>query len=298
MSRIGEYSMDKISSGVYGLNPLLDGGINEHSTTVVIGASGAGKTTFALQFIMRGMEVGDDGVFISLDENQKQIIIEAEAMGWKNIHKFIKDERLVFIDASGEQFSNFIKVELPDFINDWKGTKSRIVIDPLTPVLWATKERYEQRELISFLLKEARKVGTVLCTLEEHGALGDLSTPETIIPMYIADCIVHLRYQSTSDQVARNLKIVKCRSSKHSERSHPYRIVGGIGLIVQHQDLPAPKTTKISKRLFNRFNEGSKKLPREVRIRVSRALSSLIDYDLREIDPEQLLEDIYNEYSD
>ena len=48
---------------------------------MVIGASGAGKTTFALQFIMRGMEMGDDGVFISLDENQKQILIEAQAMG-------------------------------------------------------------------------------------------------------------------------------------------------------------------------------------------------------------------------
>ena len=83
-------------------------------------------------------------------------------MAWTNIHKYIKEERLVFIDASGEQFSNFIKVELPDFINEWKGTKSRIVIDPLTPVLWATKERYEQRELMSFLLKEVRKVGTVL----------------------------------------------------------------------------------------------------------------------------------------
>ncbi|WP_455391620.1 RAD55 family ATPase [[Eubacterium] cellulosolvens] len=288
--------MDKIKSGVYGLNPLLDGGINEHSTTCVIGASGAGKTTFALQFIMRGMEVGQDGVFISLDENQKQIIIEAEAMGFTNIHKFIKEEKLVFIDASGEQFSNFIKVELPDFINEWKGTKSRIVIDPLTPVLWAVKERYEQRELISFLLKEARKVGTVLSTLEEHGPRGDLSTPETIIPMYIADCIIHLKYQTSGDNITRNLRIVKCRSSSHSEKSHPYRIVGGIGVIVQHDEFPAPKTTKISKRLFSQFNDLSKKLPREVRLRVSRAFSGLTDYDLRNIDPNILLEDIAEEY--
>jgi len=288
--------MDKIKSGVYGLNALMDGGINEHSTTVVIGSSGAGKTTFALQFIMRGMEVGDDGVFISLDENQKQIIIEAEAMGWKNIHDYIADERLVFIDASGEQFSNFIKVELPDFVNEWKGTKSRIVIDPLTPVLWATKERYEQRELISFLLKEVRKVGTVLSTLEEHGSVGDLSGPETIIPMYIADSIIHLKYFTKGDDVIRELQIVKCRSSKHSEKSHPYRIIGGLGLIIQHKGLPAPRTNKISKQLFSRFNEIADNLPRDVRIRVSRSLSSMIDFDLREIDPEQLLEDLIEEY--
>ena len=120
----------------------------------------------------------------------------------------------MFIDASGEQFSNFIKVELPDFVSEWKGTKSRIVIDPLTPVLWATKERYQQRELISFLLKEARKVGTVLCTLEEHGSMGDLSGPETIIPMYIADCIIQLKFITIVDVVNRSLQIVKCRSSK------------------------------------------------------------------------------------
>jgi len=288
--------MDKIKSGVYGLNALMDGGINEHSTTVVIGSSGAGKTTFALQFIMRGMEVGDDGVFISLDENQKQIIIEAEAMGWKNIHDYIADERLVFIDASGEQFSNFIKVELPDFVNEWKGTKSRIVIDPLTPVLWATKERYEQRELISFLLKEVRKVGTVLSTLEEHGSVGDLSGPETIIPMYIADSIIHLKYFTKGDEVIRELQIVKCRSSKHSEKSHPYRIIGGLGLIIQHKGLPAPRTNKISKQLFARFNEIADNLPRDVRIRVSRSLSSMIDFDLREVDPEQLLDDLIEEY--
>jgi len=288
--------MEKIKSGVYGLNELLDGGINEHSTTVVIGASGAGKTTFALQFIMRGMEVGDDGVFISLDENQKQILKEAESMGWKNIHEYIENDRLVFIDASGEQFSDFIRVELPDFVNDWRGTKSRIVIDPLTPVLWAVKERYEQRELISFLLKEVRKVGTVLCTLEEHGSIGDLSGNETVIPMYIADCIIHLKYFTTEKDVIRNLQIVKCRSSKHSERSHIYRIIGGLGLTVQHKGFPTTKSDKLSKDLINKYKSLANQLPPVVRKRITNAIDSIKDHDLRDIDTEQLIDDILKEY--
>lgn len=288
--------MKKIKSGVYGLNSLMDGGINENSTTVVIGSSGAGKTTFALQFIMRGMEVGDDGVFISLDENQTQILKEAEAMGWKNIHDYIAKDRLVFIDASGEQFSKFIRVELPDFVNDWRGTKSRIVIDPLTPVLWATKERYEQRELISFLLKEARKVGTVLCTLEEHGSISNLSGPETVIPMYIADSIIHLKYQTSGDGVLRNLQIIKCRSSTHSENSHPYKIIGGLGLSIQHKGSLASKTDKVSKKLFFDFKKRASGLPAPVRKRLLKALNTMTDFDLSEIDPEQLLNDIFNEY--
>ena len=92
--------VDKIRTGVYGLNSIMEGGLNKNSTTVVIGASGAGKTTFALQFVRRGLEEGQEGVFISLDEAQAQIINEAEAMGWSNIRSHIEAGKLVFIDAS------------------------------------------------------------------------------------------------------------------------------------------------------------------------------------------------------
>src|SRR3990172_7896046 len=147
-------------------NPLLDGGFNETSTTVVIGRSGAGKTTLATQFIRRGLHEGQEGIFVSLDENKEQIIREAVEMGWSDILGYLDEELLVFIDASGREFGNFIRKELPAFVADWQGANARIAVDPLTPVMWSTKDAYEQRELIGFMLKETRKVGTVLCTLE------------------------------------------------------------------------------------------------------------------------------------
>ena len=188
--------MLKIRSGVYGLNQLLDGGINENTVTAVIGASGAGKTTFATYFLKRGLEDGEDAIFITLDEPPDQIIKEVREMGWEEIDRFIDEGSMVFIDASGKQFSDFIRKELANFVEDWKGHGARIVIDPLTPVLWSVKEKYEQRELVSYFLRETRKVGTVLCTLEEHGVSSDLSSPELVIPMYLADNVIHLRYRS------------------------------------------------------------------------------------------------------
>src|SRR2546427_6224403 len=125
--------MRKIRSGIYGLNPLLDGGVNENSTTVVIGRSGAGKTTLATQFIRRGLQDGQEGVFVSLDENKEQIIREAVEMGWSDILDYLDNELLVFIDPSGRGFSHFIRHELPAFLADWEGRHAQILVDPPPP---------------------------------------------------------------------------------------------------------------------------------------------------------------------
>src|SRR3990172_7674976 len=225
--------MQKIPSGVYGLNALLDGGINEHTTTVVIGSPGAGETTFATQFLRRGLQVGGGAGFITLDEVPAEIIKNAKLMGWDDAESYIDSGNMVFVDAGGKQFSNFIRKELADFVREWEGHAARIVIDPLTPVLWSVKEKYEQRELVSFLLRQTRKIGTVLCTLEEHGVVADLSAPELIIPMYLGDNVIHLRYASHEHPEHRELKIIKCRNSKHSRSWHPYGIVRGAGLFVR-----------------------------------------------------------------
>ena len=285
--------MRKVKSGIYGLNPLLDGGFNENSTTVVIGRSGAGKTTIATQFIRRGLLEGQEGVFVSLDENKEQIIREAIEMGWSDILDYLEDEQLVFIDASGREFSNFIRKELPAFVQDWKGSNARIAIDPLTPVLWSTEDLYEQRDLIGFMFKQTRKVGTVLCTLEEHGPT-DLSGPETVIPMYLADCVIHLRFDYGDPKHGRQLRIIKCRNSRHSQEPHPYEILRGLGVVLEGVESRRTATSKGPSQLRQLLL--TRNLPKNVRDRLEKALDGLTDDDFRALKPEQVLELILQEY--
>ncbi len=285
--------MRRIKSGIYGLNPLLDGGLNENSTTVVIGRSGAGKTTLATQFIRRGLQDGQECVFVSLDENKEQIIREAVEMGWSDILSYLDDELLVFIDASGREFSNFIRKELPAFVADWKGSNARIVIDPLTPVMWSTKDLYEQRDLIGFMFKQTRKVGTVLCTLEEHGA-ADLTGPETVIPMYLADCVIHLRFIHDDAKAPRMLQIIKCRNSRHDQEAHPFEILKGLGIVLEDVGPHKPVTVKGPSQLRQMLL--TRVLPKNVRDGLEKSLDGLTDEDFRALKPEQVLELILQEY--
>jgi KaiC/GvpD/RAD55 family RecA-like ATPase len=288
--------MKKIKTGVFGLNPLIDGGINENSTTAVIGSSGAGKTTFAIQFIRKGLEAGQEGIFVSLDENKEQIIREAVEMGWKEIMNYLKEDTLVFIDASGKDFSNFIRKELDTFVSDWKGVGARIAIDPLTPVIWSVSDNYEQREMISLLLKQTRKVGTVLCTLEEHGTESNLSGRETIIPMYLADCVIHLRYMAMEGAGSRKLKIVKCRNSSHSEEFHPYRIISGLGLVVKQGDFVKRKEKESTNELLKELEKNEDKLPKSAFKRIKETFKGISVSDLGDISQKELMRYILDEY--
>jgi len=295
--------MRKVKSGVYGLNPLLDGGINENTITAVIGSSGAGKTTFATYFLKRGLEQGEDAIFITLDEEPKQIIKEVIEMGWEDIEDYIDGGMMVFVDAGGKQFSDFIKTELAGFVEEWGGYRARIVIDPLTPVLWSVERRYEQRDLVSFLLRETRKIGTVICTLEEHGVMGDLSGPDLVIPMYLADNVIHLRYKSHESPERRDLKIIKCRSSRHSQYWHPYKIIRGSGILLQQPPIVSGETKTVVD-LREKFEKALANLPKakrdgltpKIKQSLNRTINMLSQEDTGSVEPDFIITQILSEY--
>jgi len=274
-------TVEKIRSGILGLDKLLDGGFNRNSTNVVVGASGTGKTTMVLQFLRRGLEDGSEGIHITLDETKEQIINEAKNLGWKDIEEYVDSEKLIFMEAAGSDFLDFIENEFPDLIANWEGsTDARIAIDPLTPVIWAVKDLYRQREVLSSLFKLTRQIGTVMATLEEHNTFGTLAGNESILPMYISDSVIHLSYVGLGFSINRMLKIIKCRSSWHTEVSNPYNIIPGIGIAVHTIEGADKKVSEVPKDVLEYLKKEMGNLPPNIQNRIKDTVRNMNKKDI------------------
>lgn len=225
--------MGRIETGIFGLDQLIEGGLNEKSTTVIVGSSGTGKTTFAVQFLKHGIENGEQGLFVSLEESPEQIMKEAEAIGIDLRKHYEKD--LFFIHLKGKNFKKMVEEQLPQLVkarSDYD-IRTRVVIDPITPVLWATEDKLEQRELIGRLFYTLRELGVVISTVEEHTKPGEAVGEDVLLPIYLADGALHLEYYPIGGAFNRTLKVIKMRGTHHGEGVYPYMFVRGMGVIVR-----------------------------------------------------------------
>ncbi len=225
--------MKRVETGIFGLDQLIEGGLNEKSTTVIVGSSGTGKTTFGVQFLMHGIENGEQGLFVSLEESPEQIMREAEAIGIDLRKHYEKD--LFFIHLKGKNFKKMIEEQLPQLVkarSDYD-ISTRVVIDPITPVLWATDDRLEQRELIGKLFYTLRELGVVISTVEEHTKPGETVGEDVLLPIYLADGALHLEYYPIGGAFNRTLKVIKMRGTHHGEGVYPYMFVRGMGVVVR-----------------------------------------------------------------
>lgn len=224
----------RISSGIVGLDEVIEGGLRNHTVTIVLGASGTGKSTFAMQYILEGLDHGEQGLYITLDARPKQIIQESMLWGWDRVQSHI-DKELFFFETTGSDFKNIIEEQLPRLVSTRKKykTPTRIVIDPVTPIIWAEKDKSVQRELINKLFTMLKEIGAVVATVEEHRELrGDAGLGGSI-PVFLSDGAIHLRYQPIGVAFNRTLEIIKMRGTRHGEEVYPYIFARGVGAIVR-----------------------------------------------------------------
>jgi circadian clock protein KaiC len=71
----------RVSTGVPGLDPIVNGGYFLGSTTVVAGVSGVGKSVMALQYIAEGVRLGERSLMLTLDEQVPQVLRNAASIG-------------------------------------------------------------------------------------------------------------------------------------------------------------------------------------------------------------------------
>ncbi|HEY3378102.1 MAG TPA: ATPase domain-containing protein, partial [Armatimonadota bacterium] len=71
----------RLSTGVPGLDEILEGGLLSRQAYLVRGDTGTGKTTLGLHFLQEGVTQGDSVLLISLLRGEEEIRRHAESLG-------------------------------------------------------------------------------------------------------------------------------------------------------------------------------------------------------------------------
>jgi circadian clock protein KaiC len=285
----------KVSSGIPGLDDLIESGFWPKSTIVLLGSSGTGKSTFAVQFLMEGIEQGEQALYVTLEEPPEQIMREAELMGF-DMRKYY-EKSLFFIHLKGKNFKKMIEEQLPQLVKaraDYN-IPTRVVIDPMTPVIWATTDKLEQRELIGKLFYTLKELGVVLCTVEEHSRPGETVGEDVLLPIYLSDGAIHLEYYPIGGAFNRTVKILKMRAVHHGEGVYPYLFARGVGIIVRASPaaMPEEQTRSHTKTFEEAIRTAeSLKAPARVIDRI-RLMEKHWDYGYS---PEEALQILFNSY--
>jgi circadian clock protein KaiC len=88
----------RASTGVDGLDAVLGGGLPCNHVYLVEGTPGSGKTTLGLQFLRRGMELGEKTLYVTLSETKGELLTIAQSHGWSldgiEIFQLVSEEGL------------------------------------------------------------------------------------------------------------------------------------------------------------------------------------------------------------
>ena len=219
----------RVKTGVLGMDTLLGGGFRKNSVNVIVGASGTGKTIFAIQYLLRGIENGEKGIYISFDVDAKTLVTLAESLGWDQLMKAMENGMLAATRSRANNIA-FINEDLLEFIDKNAEENTRIVIDSLTPLI--TPIDFSQRNDLNWFFEQLKASGTTLVTVEERFT-GSLSLPEVALPVFLADSAIYLKNLRYGEPFSRTLEIIKHRASWHAEGVYPYRILPGLGIVVE-----------------------------------------------------------------
>jgi circadian clock protein KaiC len=221
-------NLKKERTGIPGFDEITRGGLPAGRPTLVCGSAGAGKTLFAMEFLVRGATFFDEpGVFISFEETDEELATNVASLGF-DLKQLIADKKLVLdyvfierseIEETGEYDLEGLFLRLSHAI-DSIGAK-RIVLDTLEALFSALPNeaiiRAELRRLFRWL-KEKGVTALITCERGE-GRLTRYGLEE-----YVADCVILLDHRVQNQISTRRMRIIKYRGTSHGTNEYPFLI--------------------------------------------------------------------------
>ena len=256
---------EKVKTGVPGLDDMLDGGLIPARIYVISGASGTGKTTLAMQFLMEGARSGERVMYVAIDEPPNEIKENSRSYGWdiSRIQVFdatpdiMNYDKTPVRDVSTERKVDYFG-DVPSAIRktserspvdmtistlqemlkqEMKARRySRVVIDSLTSLRYFyIRTSEENTSLISFLRVLSDLGVTCFVTVQ----LPEIAKSD--VEAHMARGEIRLHKWIDGRGLMRGLTVEKYRGSSHDHRLRPLKITDE-GIVIK---MPVPESEDI-----------------------------------------------------
>ncbi len=223
-----QLTLPKTPTGISGLDEITGGGLPQGRPTLICGSAGAGKSLFAIEFIVRGaVQYGEPGVIMSFEEKPEDLEANVASLGFdlKKLQKdgliridYVQVERSE-IEETGEYDLDGLFIRLGYAIESIEA--KRVTLDTIENLFGGLANdgilRAELRRLFTWL---KNKGVTAVITAER----GDGTLTRQGLEEYVSDCVILLDHRVVAQISTRRLRVVKYRGSVHGTNEYPFLI--------------------------------------------------------------------------
>jgi KaiC/GvpD/RAD55 family RecA-like ATPase len=233
----------------------MEGGFPKGSLILVSGKCGAGTSTLAMQYIVRGiMDYGEPGVFVSLERDRETLYQEMLGFGW-HLKALENQGNLVLMGGPLGEVTTFKKkvgAKIEDLVSEIIESAEKIRAERLAidgPFYELFPDEATFREGLTALRRRLKEIGctTVITSTMEEGKSG---LSRSGVEEQVADGVVVLYYEGDGLTRERAIEVRKMRGIRHSEELRFFEIAdAGVKLIEPKKKTKEGKSNR-SKCLF------------------------------------------------
>lgn len=228
MSPFATVPLPKISTGIEGLDEVLDGGYPQNRTTIIKGGPGAGKTLVALRLLVDSALRGTPGILLTFEESAEAVRANAATLGWDL--PSLEAQGLLFlhharVDATAVTAGPFSLAGLIAIINGKAAAMNAglLVIDAIDILMRRFDNASRARDELSALHEwlDEKKLATLISVKLNDDP--ELAAQYSFLD-YMADCVIRLDHRVQEQISTRRLRVLKYRGSGFGSNEYPYVI--------------------------------------------------------------------------
>jgi circadian clock protein KaiC len=216
---------EKISSGLSGLDEILDGGLIPDKAYLVKGGPGSGKSTLGFHFLRQAIDNGEQALCVTMVESEESMKENAKKFGidLSDVH-FLDLSPGKDIQSNAESYNVFSPAEVEqgpimesvsEMIESHK--PSRVLFDSFTMLRLLNQDPYQMRKVTLSLVNYVTGNGaTLLMTSESRHHSEDQDAS------FWVDGIIRLDDNSSW----REIDVTKFRGSDYASGKHTFKITG------------------------------------------------------------------------